>query len=1289
MYSQQCAIAQPGPLVVQQGVPTSYSTFYSYSSLGSIDTAAWRINGVLVSTQLNPALTFPTLGFHNLQVMHGNKGFSPGTLACSDVMTFPIKVVCPIQANYTMNPSVVVPGSTVTFVQASTGSTSYTWLLDGRPTASGPTWTYTFQGSGTREVCLVVSSANGCKDTLCTAIPVGDCGHSRNKVWTMFGGFGDGIFFYPNGNWGGIQNANGYGESCASICDKQGNLAFYTNGTNIYRDNLWPPVAQNGFFGGPIPPNCSGLFGESAGQQRVIIVPRPGIDSLYHLFTTGGGFGAHPGFYHSEFDLRIGTLGGLTRKNQQLMAKASGLATSVHHANGCDFWVLGHSFAQDSTDFCAYQLTASGLDTIPVISKIGAPHNIGSNLNNSDPFGPMKISPTGTKVALVFKQSRIIELFDFNKQTGKLSNPMSIQVPWLGLVNGLEFSPDGSKLYGTVLNVSSGIVRSFLFQINLNAGNPNAIRSSLRMIYYHHPVNMHPPMALLRSPYGKIYVQMATGGLDVIEKPNEVGAECFFVTSGGGTIFGGNEFGPNHVGDFGVNFRQRIRGPKTLCLGAHQQQYYFDLFNCEDSVAWSFSPAVVVNAQAHGAVWLDFPVAGQHHIYAEAFTECGHYFDTLVVNVGGNAPLVSLGADRLFCTGAPVSGTLNAGPGYSSYYWSNGSNGSQLNVTQLGAYSVTVTQNGCTAIDTVLFKIRPPRIPNLGPDQDICQGGNLVLNPGSGFNQFLWSTGATTSTITVNTPGTFWVRTRDSCNNFRYDTLVLAPAYNFQFSLGADTTLCPGHPLPLSIPAGTTGAQWSTGATSSSIVVSQTGTYWLNVVSPSGCYGRDSITVAVDSSFNIDLGPDLVACADSPFVLTPTPNGSVLQWQDGSTAPQFIGQASGVYWVDAIGPNNCHDRDSVTVQVLTPNWPGLGPDISFCAGDSIVLDAGQAWTNYQWQDGSTSSQLTVTQSGNYAVTVLNNFACPYRDTVAIQALPLPVPGLGADTTLCMGASLLLQPGAGFVHYLWQDQSTASSYLINGSGSYQVTVTDSAGCIATDSLLVTFTSHARPDLGLDTLVCTAPSFVLSPGSGYLSYQWQDGSGNDHFDVSMPGLYIVATVDSAGCSSSDSILVILDPIFMSSIGPDTVLCPGDSLLLQVLPSIPSASYIWSDGSIGPTHLVFQTGTYTVSISSSNGCLTTDSIFVLPCGVHASAPSPSQVLEIHPNPASELVTLAFLNGPARVDYMVRLFEAGGRLVFEGNWQAGTSTYQIPLGALAQGVYQVQVRAEEREFSGKVVKR
>jgi gliding motility-associated-like protein len=156
----------------------------------------------------------------------------------------------------------------------------------------------------------------------------------------------------------------------------------------------------------------------------------------------------------------------------------------------------------------------------------------------------------------------------------------------------------------------------------------------------------------------------------------------------------------------------------------------------------------------------------------------------------------------------------------------------------------------------------------------------------------------------------------------------------------------------------------------------------------------------------------------------------------------------------------------------------------------------------------------------YWVEVMAN-GCAATDTIAVDFYPADLVDFGTDTILCDGEFLVLDATLPGATYLWQDQSTNSTFTVNSPGAYWVTVL-AAGCNDADTIVVDYKSLPTVSLGPDTLVCKGLPFVLDatyPGATYL---WQDGSTSATFAANDEGDYLVV-VTLNGCSASDTVTI----------------------------------------------------------------------------------------------------------------------------------------------------------------------
>ncbi|MBK9729961.1 MAG: gliding motility-associated C-terminal domain-containing protein [Chitinophagaceae bacterium] len=271
----------------------------------------------------------------------------------------------------------------------------------------------------------------------------------------------------------------------------------------------------------------------------------------------------------------------------------------------------------------------------------------------------------------------------------------------------------------------------------------------------------------------------------------------------------------------------------------------------------------------------------------------------------------------------------------------------------------------------------------------------------------------------------------------------------------------------------------------------------------------------------------------------------------------------------------------------------LGSDFNICPLGTDTISTGAGYSSFLWQDGSTDSFFVVTDSGSYIIKAADMLGCFSADTVHVGFLPPSVYSMGNDTIVCAGQLVVIDAGAGFSSYLWQDLSTTQTYNATDPGVYFVTVVDTDGCIGLSSIKVNNFGIAPLEIGNDTSLCEGDKIIFN-GGAFSDYIWQDGSKGPIFTATTPGIYYVTVTDFNGCVQTDTAEIFgfyQQP--PDSFLNDTVLCTSQFILLEG--PLGYASYLWTDSSTTSAITVLQPGIYGLTITSSDGCKSSDSTTV----------------------------------------------------------------------------------------------
>jgi PKD repeat protein len=380
--------------------------------------------------------------------------------------------------------------------------------------------------------------------------------------------------------------------------------------------------------------------------------------------------------------------------------------------------------------------------------------------------------------------------------------------------------------------------------------------------------------------------------------------------------------------------------------------------------------------------------AGTYYVQASTANPGCFSGDTIVVT-GAAVPVVNIGPDTAFCSGNSV--TLNAGNAGASYLWSTGAITQSVNASTSGSYNVRVTNAaGCIDRDTVVVTVNPLPVVNLGADTAFCSGGSKVLNAGNAGSTYLWSTGATTQSITATTSGSYNVRVTNASGCIARDTVVITVNPLPVVYLGNDTSFC--APAAITLNAGNAGSSylWSTQATTQTISASTSGSYSVRVTSPAGCVARDTINVTVRPQ---PVAGTINVTGSSPtftFGSTGTQTTMFRVWNfgdnstpDSTTAPTHTYTQNGTYTVTLYAVDSCGvDSTTATVQVV-----GLGVGGTVTTTADVHLFPNPANNTVFVENMSTRKMGVITILNAVGAVVAEKTASGTREQIDLSSLP--------------------------------------------------------------------------------------------------------------------------------------------------------------------------------------------------------------------------------------------------------------------------------------------------------------
>lgn len=334
-----------------------------------------------------------------------------------------------------------------------------------------------------------------------------------------------------------------------------------------------------------------------------------------------------------------------------------------------------------------------------------------------------------------------------------------------------------------------------------------------------------------------------------------------------------------------------------------------------------------------------------------------------------------------------------------------------------------------------------------------------------------------------------------------------------------------------------------------------------------------------------------------------------------STQLNAVYNSPGTYSAQLIVNHGLLEADTMLIPLITVSAPIANnisaSDTMLCSYEAALLNIDSSFSEALWSTGDTTAMITTNSPGLYSVMITDTLGCVMTDEINISFLPNPNINIGSDTSVCFGNNCVLNAGNGFVSYFWSDSSTAQSLSPVTTGEYWVEITDTSGCVFSDSVNISFSNPLTPQLGTDTTVCPGEALTLSPGIFY-EYAWNSGDTTSSVQATTNGWYAVTVQDSLQCSATDSIWIDYFNLQILSVGPDTNLCNTPYVIST---NFIYNNYMWSDFSTGSTLSVNTPGTYWVEVTDANNCIQSDSLYVDICDAIDNTQTAADI--IFPNP------------------------------------------------------------------------
>lgn len=597
--------------------------------------------------------------------------------------------------------------------------------------------------------------------------------------------------------------------------------------------------------------------------------------------------------------------------------------------------------------------------------------------------------------------------------------------------------------------------------------------------------------------------------------------------------------------------------------------------------------------------------------------------DNMTVTVN-NYPTVQAGSDVTLCS--------NSGPYTLPGFSPTGGAWTGSGVSGIGVFTPTITgsfvltytytpASGCTASDQLTVTVVPPGSVNAGSDVSLClnSSAHQLLTTGT------WSGSAWVTSGGLFTPGqtgTYnltYTASTGTC--MASDQIIVSVLSLPSVNAGSDEDICAGGTAQLNASANSTNGaitsySW-TGAVSQNNIQNPTATpastasYTVTATDFAGCSASDAVMVNVHALPTVDAGSNLTTCINGgPVAIAGfSPTGGNWSGSDVDASGVFTPTTTGTFTLTYTYTDgfSCTSSDDMNVTVINPGPLNAGSDLDVCQNSPAVqLASGGTWSGSPFV--TSGGLFTPSTVGTYNLTYqAMSGGCLATDYINIQVNGLPNVSVGSDITVCAGETVQLNatantPNGNISDYTWtgatvsDDHIADPTFTANADVTLIVTITDDAGCTATDALDITANPNPVVNAGVDEVFCDQGIAQTLSGFSPAGGVW---SGTD---VTAGGIFTPSTIGSHiltysytnafGCSSSDDKTITVNATTYADAGLDSHLCEGSAATV-LTPIVAGgtwsgSTYVNGAGSFNP----IQNGTYTLTYTLGTGsCLTTD--------------------------------------------------------------------------------------------------
>lgn len=502
----------------------------------------------------------------------------------------------------------------------------------------------------------------------------------------------------------------------------------------------------------------------------------------------------------------------------------------------------------------------------------------------------------------------------------------------------------------------------------------------------------------------------------------------------------------------------------------------------------------------------------------------------------------------------------------------------------------------------------------------VCDGSTTAVAFGGMFPYtFLWSTGKTTASMNGLCAGAYTVTVTDATQNTVVGTVTIIEPNQITVEVHPQDQICGIAPDGVATAVTTGGTApytylWSNDSTGPVITGLEEGTYTVTVTDFGGCtavnqnfvfFQNEGIWLTDSVAHILCFGDDNGFGHVGPMTGTMPYTYS---WSNGDSTQDILNLMPGTYTVTVTDVNGCSNSTSVTVQEPPPLNALIDslPALCVLPGSATVTPSGGTpGYTVLWSNGDTT--LTAAPpAGPVSVTLTDANGCEFVLNISIpdSSLALQISTNILGNALCLlggSASAAATGGSGNFSYLWSNGDSTAVADNLSAGMYTVTITESpTGCTGTATATVvalpsTLNVEATANSPASCLIGGSASAIASGGMPPYVYIWDNGDTTATVSNLSAGAHVVLVVDSAGCTATDTIQILLAPLpgVQAQVKTPVSCATGGSAIATAASGLPPYSYLWNTGDTTATASNLQAGTFTVTVTDSGGCTATATV------------------------------------------------------------------------------------------------